>query len=374
MATDKTHQHEILAIFTKLFEELGRLPTRDEFVEHSKITQKAVVSAFGSYTDLVNASGFAPKRIVKTYGERKYTSEIVKFDGIEKLHSKFEVEIKPYYNKFDKPKRDFALGVDISDSHSEYWDAFTWEVFFAYIEGEQPELIVLGGDILEFYQISSHNKNPARAYALQDEIDFVITNKLKRIRKLCPKAQIDYHMGNHEFRLFRYICGDAPALQSLRNLQFHKLLELDDLEINLVAKENFIFQTKQKQDKENYKIYYDKWMWTHGTDYGKFPASVELNQYVFSGASGHVHRHTFQSRTTVHGYHCWQTLPASCTKLVGVDFMPNMINWDKGFGRVYFHRKGVTQDVVHTTNGFASLEGKYFYEKEIIDAAMAGLR
>lgn len=361
---DKSRQHELLQIFIKLFDELGRIPTRDEFIIHTKITQKSVVNTFGSYTDLVNASGLAPKRIVKTYGERVYDKERIKFTELDSILNKFESEIKPYYKKFDKPKRDFALGVCISDSHSQYWDEFTWYVFFEYIKADQPELIILGGDLAEFYQISSHDKNPARALVLQDEIDFVVNNKLKRIRELCPKAQIDYHWGNHENRLFKYVNGQAPALSSLRCLQFDKLFMLNELEINLVARENFIFQPKAKQDKENYKVYYDKWMWTHGTDFGKFPASIELGTYGISGASGHVHRHTFQSRTNIHGYHSWQSLGSSCTKLVGRDYIPTMINWDQGFGRMFFHKNGVTQDHVHTTNGFASLDGKFFYDKK----------
>jgi hypothetical protein len=234
-------------------------------------------------------------------------------------------------------------------------------VFFDFISAAQPELIILGGDILEFYRISFHSKNPNRALNMQEEIDFVIENKLKKIRQLCPKAQIDYHIGNHENRLFRYLCEQAPALSTLRSLQFNQLLQLDDLEINLVARENFIFQARK--DKENYKIYHDSWAWTHGTDIGTFPAKQELQTYGISGASGHVHRHTFQSRRTLHGYHTWQSLGASCNNTVGAEYMPTMINWDQGFGIVHFHKFGVTQEFVNCTNGFACVGGKFYYKK-----------
>lgn len=358
---DKQLQHEILSVFIKLYETLGYIPTRDEFVQHTGLTQKAIVVGFGSYTALVNASGLAPKRIVKTYGERIYEKENIKFEGITKVFDKFTEEIKPYHGKFDIKHPEQMLGVVYTDSHSQFRDEFTWIVFLSFIREAQPSLIILGGDILEFYRISFHNKSATRALDIQDEIDFVV-EQLKKIRELCPNAQIDYHMGNHEFRLFRYLCEESPALLTLRSLQFNQLLQLDDLRINLVARENAIF--KPTKDKENYKVYNDKWMFTHGTDIGVFPAQKELQQYGISGASGHVHRHTFQSRRNIHGYHTWMTLPTAAANEVGREYMPNMINWDQGFGIMHFHKYGVTQQVVITTNGFACIGGKFYYKNE----------
>lgn len=341
---------------------MGCIPTRDEFVMHSGLTQKSIVKNWGSYTALVNASGLAPKRIVKSYGERHYDRELIKFDAVETIHKKFEEEIKPYFGKFDRIEKEQSLAVCISDSHSQFWDEFTWSVFFDFINQAQPELVVLGGDILEFYRVSFHSKDPSRALNMQEEIDFVVENKLKKIRQLCPKAQIDYHVGNHEFRLFRYLCEQSPALMSLDSLQFDKLLHLEDLEINLVSRENNIFNPKK--DKENYKIYQGKWVWTHGTDIGTFPAQKELLTYGLSGASGHVHRHTFQSRRNLTGYITWQSLGASCTNVVGREYMPTMINWDQGFGIVHFHKFGVTQEFVNCTNGFACVGGKFYYKNK----------
>lgn len=360
---DKSMQHDILQIFIKIFDQLGYIPTRDEFIVHSKLTQKCIVKVFGSYTDLVNASGLAPKRIKKTYGERQYDSEKIKFTQVENVHDKFTVEIKPYYNKFDYLNRkNLSIGVCISDSHSQFWDEFTWQVFFAFIKDAQPELIVLGGDNLEFYRISKHQKDPTRAMNLQSEIDFVVENKLKKIRELCPRSQIDYHIGNHEARLFSYLCTDAPALSSLRCLKFNELLDLDKYEINFVSRENFIFNPKK--DKDNYKVYENKWAWTHGTDCGNFPADKELNHYGLSGASGHVHRHTYKSKRNLTGYLTWQSLGASCTLKTGKEYIQTMINWDNGFGIVYFHKNGVTQEHITTSNGFAALHGKVFYAKD----------
>lgn len=360
---DKIKQQQMVQIFTEIFTRLGYIPSRDEFIQYSSITQKSVVTEFGSYTGLINASGLCPKRIIKTYGERKYEIEHKKFEDITNIYEKYETEIKPYYGRFDRKIEGQSMAACISDSHSQFWDEFTWLVFFDFISSAQPELIILGGDLLEFYRISFHSKDPTRAMSMQDEIDFVVEKKLKKIRSLCPKAQIDYHWGNHENRLFRYLSEQAPALCSLRSLQIHKLLQLEELEINLVAKDNFVFNPKK--DKENYKVYQDKFVWHHGTSTGVFPAKDELLSFGLSGASGHVHRHTVQSRRNLHGYITWHTLGSSCTNTVGRDYIPSLIHWSQGFNIVHFHKFGVTQEYIDTTNGFACIGGKFFYKKDL---------
>lgn len=358
MAYDKSIQHEMLAIFVQVFEKLGYIPTRDEFIQYSNLTQSSVVNAFGSYTDLVNASGLAPKRIVKTYGEKRFDREKLNFSDIENIYDKFQIEIKPYFGKFDREHKDHVIIMTITDMHSVFQDPFTWFVFLETVKRIQPDIIILGGDILDFYRISFHSKDPGRALKMQDEIDFVVHNVLEKLRQLCPKAQIDYHMGNHEFRLFRYLCEQAPALSSLRDLQFHKLLDLDRLEINLVARENFTFQPKK--DKENYKIYLGKWSYTHGTDTSQFPALKELNEYVMSGASGHVHRLTYKAKRSLYGFNSWVSCPSSCTLENGKEFMPNMFDWEQGFLITHITKYGVTQTPVLTTNGFCEVGGIYY--------------
>jgi predicted MPP superfamily phosphohydrolase len=226
-----------------------------------------------------------------------------------------------------------------------------------YAKEAQPDLIVLGGDILEFYKISRYSKNPQRALDMQKEIDFVVENKLKRLRAACPKAQIDYHLGNHEARLFSYLCDNSPALSSLRCLQFDKLLSLADLEINLIGRESFVFQTKMD---DNYKVYRGLWAWTHGTDCTTFPAHKEMQKHGVSGASGHVHRHTAFAKRDVVGFKSWMSVGASSTIKHGGEFIPSLINWETGFLLTFVHPKNVIQQHISTEGGFACVGGKFY--------------
>jgi Homing endonuclease associated repeat len=359
----KEDQHILLQDVLAVAKDLGRIPTRDEYQNLGRFSKDKIVKEFGSWTHLMQASGLEYTKGKPSKGEIKYDREVEKYEVKRQILSKFEKEIKPYHGKFDRLNKDIFSIVSITDSHSEFRDEFTWLVCLDYCKEAQPDLIVLGGDILECYDISQHNKNPQRAYKIQDEIDFVVLNKLAALRFACPNAQIDYHLGNHEARLFKYLCMDSPALSSLRCLQFDKLLGLEDLAINLIGRESFVFKTKME---ENYKVYRGLWAWTHGVDCTQFPALKEMNKYNVSGASGHVHRHTAFAKRDVGGFKTWMSVGASCTNKVGLEYMPGLIGWERGFLLTFVHPKNVIQQHISTEGGFACVGGVFYNEKEMV--------
>lgn len=354
--------HDLVQDLVRVTKELGYIPKRDEYLKHGKFSRRAIDIICGSWSTALQAAGLKYLVGKQTPAEMKFEREQEKYDRRDYLFKKFDVEIKPYHGKFDRLNKDIFSIACISDSHSNHWDEFTWEVFLDHIKEAQPDLIVLGGDNLEFYKLSRYSKNPQRALDMQKEIDFVVEKKLKAIRALCPKAQIDYHIGNHEARLFAYLCDNSPALSSLRCLQFDQLLSLNDLEINLIGRESFVFQTKME---DNYKVYRGLWAWTHGTDCTLFPAHKEMQRHGVSGASGHCHRFTSFAKRDVNGFKSWVSVGASCTIKHGGEFIPSLINWETGFLLSYVHPNGVTQQHVSTEGGFACVGGKFYKRKQV---------
>lgn len=355
--------HEIVADIVRVSRELGFIPKRDQYLETGAFSRKTIDSV-GGWTVLMHATGLKYTQGKDSREEILHQKEFDNYDKKIVLLNKFEKEIKPYHGRFDRLNKDVFMVASYTDSHSHFRDKFTLDVFLDFCKQSQPELIVLGGDNLEFYKISSHNQNPQRSLDMQKEIDFVVENKLKAIRAACPKAQIDYHIGNHELRLFRYLCDKSPALSSLRCLQFNKLLGLDELEINLVGRENFVFKTKME---DNFKVYRNLWAWTHGTDCSIFPSKKELERHGVSGASGHVHRHTAISRRDVFGFKTWMTVGSACTLKTGEEYMPSLINWENGFLLSFIHPNGVNQQHISTEGGYACAGGTFYTEKRNLE-------
>lgn len=97
-----------------------------------------------------------------------------------------------------------------------------------FISDEQPDHIVINGDLMDCYWLSSFPKEPG-VPDFQAELDMTF-EFLEEIRKRAPNAKIDYLEGNHEERLKRRL-KETQAFHSLRAINIPELLFLDDLDI-----------------------------------------------------------------------------------------------------------------------------------------------
>lgn len=91
----------------------------------------------------------------------------------------------------------------------------------------KPHEIVILGDYLDFYSVSSHAKDPdLNRITLQKEIEAGI-ERLKELNRLFPRAKKIYIEGNHEYRLARYLRDRAPDLFGIVDLPH--ILQLKEL-------------------------------------------------------------------------------------------------------------------------------------------------
>ena len=79
---------------------------------------------------------------------------------------------------------------------------------------EQPDAIILDGDLVDFFGISKYNTNPSLDFLLKAEIpmarDFVF--ELRRDHPGIPIVAVE---GNHEFRIRSYLINNARPLYSI---------------------------------------------------------------------------------------------------------------------------------------------------------------
>lgn len=359
------NKHEIVSDIKRVAADLGRAPTRKEYVRDKlgKYSEHAITKVFETFSQALRASGFDSETKRPDTSYKQYEKQVHKYDLNQKLAKHFDQEITPYIGKYDQGDMKVMSVVVGSDFHSQWTDPYCLEVFIDTCKRIQPSVICLAGDVFDFYQVSAYSKNPRRAMTLQSEINFIKTHIFQPLREHCPESQIDLFIGNHEWRLFNFLCNQAPGLASLDAMQFDQLFELDKYRINLVARKSFL-NAKKGQDFENYKVYGGSFVVTHGTAVGGNPALAELKKWGMSGASGHVHRYQTQTMRDLSGAKSWTSLGCMCALKSGEEYIPDLVRWTQGFLIAHIFDSKVVSEYIDLTQGVAVVGGVYYFKKE----------
>ena len=116
--------------------------------------------------------------------------------------------------------------IALGDTHCPFHDKRALEIAYQIITDIQPDTIVLMGDMVDMYAISSFSRDPKRSLQLQNELD--ATNEVLKQIDALTDATVIYLEGNHEQRLQRYL-RLRPELHDLASLKLERLLGLDTL-------------------------------------------------------------------------------------------------------------------------------------------------
>ena len=164
--------------------------------------------------------------------------------------------------------------VVVSDLHVPYHDKTAWAVCLAAIKALTPSDVVVIGDFVDSYPVSTFGKSPARRADLKFEIDAAHV-ELDRLQKVAGRAAIHYTAGNHEGRLETYIERQAPELYGLVTMP--ELLQIKQRGIHWVG-----YQKHFNIGKISY---------THDVGYsGRNAVSQSLAAFGHSLVFGHTHR------------------------------------------------------------------------------------
>lgn len=118
----------------------------------------------------------------------------------------------------------------ISDLHFPFHDQRA--IATAVEHRKDIDCIVILGDMLDFYSLSSFNKRPDMPGIL-DELH-IGKSFLYYLREKHKKARIIFYEGNHEMRLDSYIMKQAPALFGTEYMNLSLRLDFDKLGIEYV--------------------------------------------------------------------------------------------------------------------------------------------
>lgn len=267
-----------------------------------------------------------------TETEHKHVSRpiLVKELGITKqlarsvnwaLHNKQILSLQPL--KLDYTDRHVLV---LADVHLPYEDKLAVQAMFDYVKDKPITDIVILGDLIDFYQVSSFSKDPRRS-SLATE--FKAAKKfLQKLRNIFPEAEIIYKSGNHDgTRLERYIFNNAPELTDLLEGLLEKQLGLDELKIKYVE--------------DPFKI--GKLWYLHGHEIKsggnpEYITNVVWKKVHDNFICGHWHRSQNKIFKNIEGKIYEGCVVGSLCELK-VDYQP-VNNWNHGFAIVHYDTDG----------------------------------
>jgi len=245
--------------------------TRNFYRENGTYSEKTWNRYFGTMEEFRSEAG-----LQLTRSQRRLEKHIAKHAALDETRKFYRLEVEPWVDKYDKFKDYKAKAGMIkmavaSDFHDVETDLFCLSVFINTCRVEQPDIIVLNGDIFDEYEFSRFDRDP-RKINLRARMEFVRERIFIPLRQACPLAQIDFIIGNHELRLLKHMASkteNMAALMELMNIGLAQLLGLDDFQINLVSKGNTTaFQAKEIKEEmsKNFKLYFNALVCNHTGD------------------------------------------------------------------------------------------------------------
>lgn len=248
---------------------------------------------------------------------KTYPISDIRVGFIEDVFSDYLINLKLRQQRQDIKTTTLSKTFVLSDIHIPFQDNKTLDNVFYCIIDNQPQYIVLLGDVLDCYSISRFTKRPDKYRNLQQELD-IFYNLMSDLKKDIRNTEIHYIFGNHENRLEKIIL-DNPGLFNLQALSPEQLFKLDELDI-------FYHKTKFKI---NDFIFY------HGDAIRKdssYTAKAEFYDHKMqSGISAHTHRlgsyyTSYEQKPTF-----W--FENGCLCQLEPDYLndPDKANWQQGF-------------------------------------------
>lgn len=120
----------------------------------------------------------------------------------------------------------------LSDIHFPYHDDAALDVACNFLKSRGIDILILNGDIVDFYSCSSYERHPSRRN-IGLERDLALAG-FSTLRKLFPDVRIIYREGNHEERFTRWLWSHATELFDAEEMQIENFLRLKDFGIEYV--------------------------------------------------------------------------------------------------------------------------------------------
>lgn len=211
--------------------------------------------------------------------------------------------------------------VVMNDIQIPFQDTQVLGLVLKFIDDLKPQGIILNGDVVDCYAISSFDKNPLKKAGLQREITGA-RRLMERLEKVKEKIWLG---GNHEDRLRRYLWKN-PEFADLEALTFSSLFQ--------VKEHGFTFYPYGKS------WMLGKLMVTHGfmvRSHSGISARAHFDRLGTSVLVGHTHRLGAYYKTNVRGQHA--AYENGCLCRLDPEYVQNP-DWQQGISIVTVMENG----------------------------------
>lgn len=205
----------------------------EEFTQNgiSKYSKKKLAEiAYKRHPDLFSSVDAARQSIRRVTGargqhDRKHTKNIIEWKGFQLPEPEKDDFTKVLVNQ----KRIAVL----SDIHFPYYDRTALNLAIKSAIEYNPDCIILNGDIIDCYHLSSFEKDPKKR-SFKYELD-MLKNFFIQLRELFPNQRIIYKIGNHEERYERYILQRVPEFLDMELLSFGNVVDANKFGIEIIT-------------------------------------------------------------------------------------------------------------------------------------------
>lgn len=212
----------------------------------------------------------------------------------------------------------------VPDTHFPYEDKKAWALMMKAAKEFKPDHVIVLGDFLDNYSVSSHEKNPDRALKLEEEVS-AAKDGLQQLKQLKSKNNV-FVSGNHEDRLERYLMKNAPELYKV--ISTDKILELKNIGFKYVPYKNHYTLGKLNV--------------THDTGTaGRYAHYKSLDAFQHNIIIGHTHRLGYAVEGAATGERHVTAMFGWLGDINQVDYMHKVKatrDWSLGFGVGYLDK------------------------------------
>jgi len=213
----------------------------------------------------------------------------------------------------------------LSDIHVPYHSISALTCAFDMIAKEKPDVILLNGDTIDFYQLSRFMKDTRKRS---------VAHELKAVNDLLDVldqfgAKIIYKLGNHDERWQHYMMQKAPELLGIQAFELSELLKANERGMVVVGEKRII-----KANKLNI---------IHGHEYPSVFSPVNIARGLYmkgkvSAMQGHNHQVSEHTETDMNG-EITTTWSLGCLCELNPAYMP-LNRWSQGFAMVDLDANG----------------------------------
>jgi predicted phosphodiesterase len=209
-------------------------------------------------------------------------------------------EWKPLPKPKKRKKQKVRTAAIIGDHHAPHHDKTFHRLFCEWLADEQPDQVIVNGDLLDAATLSRHRLIPEGGYDNPiNECLQAAYGILRDYREACD-AEVSIQRGNHDERLEHALIDNLTALYRVRAandevpaLSLQRLLRLDELGVT--------YHDEQPWDRSKITVLDNHRLAArHGLSTTRNATKKALTDLGGSTALGHSHRLSVEYRTTWH--------------------------------------------------------------------------